>query len=123
MRYVIGLDAGTTCFKAGLYDEKLNTVIIESQEYRLIYSENFVEMKPEDFWQIFCSLIKSLLKKSGVTPDDIVGLSICSQGETLIILDNNGEPLRNAIIWTDTRAISQAEKLKEQFPGTRNFLI
>lgn len=123
MRYVIGLDAGTTCFKAGLYDEKLNTIIIESYEYRLIYSDNFVEMKPEDFWQIFCRLIKSLLKKSGVTPDDIVGLSICSQGETLIILDNDGEPLRNAIIWTDTRAISQAEKLKEQFPDREIFDI
>lgn len=124
MRYVIGADAGTTCFKAGLYDEKMRQVAAASEEYTLLYSaEGYVELPAERYWEIFCSLIRSLLDKSGVSPSDVAGLAICSQGETMILLDGAGKPLRNAIVWTDARAGEQADRLREQFPDRLVFEV
>lgn len=124
MRYVIGADAGTTCFKAGLYDEGMRQVAAASEEYTLLYTqEGYVELPAERYWEIFCCLIRSLLEKSGVAPGDIVGLSICSQGETMILLDEAGSPLRNAIVWTDARAGDQADCLREQFSDKRVFEV
>ena len=57
MRYVIGADAGTTCFKAGLYDEKMRQVAAASEEYTLLYSaEGYVELPAERYWEIFCKM-------------------------------------------------------------------
>ncbi len=124
MRYVIGADAGTTCFKAGLYDENMRQVAAASEEYTLLYTqEGYVELPAERYWEIFCSLIHSLLDKSAVSPSEIAGLAICSQGETMILLDEAGIPLRNAIVWTDTRAGVQADRLREQFSDQRVFEV
>jgi xylulokinase len=40
---------------------------------------------------------------------------VTSQGETLIVLDKNGRPLRKAIVWLDNRAKEEAETLKNKF--------
>lgn len=43
----------------------------------------------------------------------VVGFSV--QGETLFLLDEAGQPLKNAIVWMDNRAGNQAHKLREKF--------
>lgn len=115
--FVIGLDAGTTCFKAGLYDRDLQTVAFASETYDLTYTpEGFIECNPDTYWDITCRLVRRLLEESGVSPAQVQGLSISSQGETLIFLDENGRPLRPAIVWTDARAAAEKDRLREQFP-------
>lgn len=123
MKYVIGVDAGTTCFKASIYDENLNTIKIVSEEYPLTYKNGFVEIYPQEYWNIFCRLTRSLLATTKIAPQNVVGISICSQGETLILLDESGEPLRPAIVWTDARAGDQANRLKQIFSDKEVFRI
>ena len=42
-------------------------------------------------------------------------MGIDTQGETLIVLDKDGKPLSNAIIWLDNRAEKQAKEIEEKF--------
>lgn len=124
MNYVIGMDAGTTSFKAGVYDEKLKTVKTVSEGYELNYSdEGYVEFSPEKYWQIFCRLIKRLIDETGIPKENIKGISICSQGETMICLDKKGNPLYEAIVWTDARACSQADEMKKHFSKKEIFEV
>ena len=44
----------------------------------------------------------------------ISGLSLSGQMHSLVILDDNEEPLRNAILWNDTRTTPQCEVIKEK---------
>ncbi len=47
-----------------------------------------------------------------------LGLSV--QGETLLMIDKKGNPLRNAIIWLDNRAQKEAEVFERNF---RKYII
>ena len=42
-----------------------------------------------------------MLEKSGVDPGDVKGLGITGQMHGLVLLDENGEPLRRSILWCD----------------------
>lgn len=45
----------------------------------------------------------------------IAGLSVDTQGETLIVTDENFAPLRPAIVWLDNRADAEAKKIEADF--------
>ncbi len=116
-RYVIGLDAGTTSFKAALFDENLNLIAERKADYTLLTPrKSFVEYRPDDYYAHARALIRALATESGVSPKDIKALSISSQGETLICLDAYSEAVGNAIVWTDNRAESEADELRRVFP-------
>lgn len=124
MRYLISVDAGTTCFKAGLYDESLRPVRFASEEYTLQYlPEGFVEFPAEEYYKMLCRLVRSLLKESGVAGEAVAGLSFSSQGETMVCMGADGTPIHNAIIWTDGRAPEQADRLTARFGADRIFAV
>ena len=56
-------------------------------------------------------LVAELEKECG----KITALSVDTQGETMILTDNDGTPLCPAIVWLDNRATGQAEQIEKQF--------
>lgn len=115
-RYLMGLDAGTTSFKGAIYDEQGVLVAVHQLDYTLLTPQaDWVEYPAEAYWNHFCELTRSLLEKSGVAARDIEALAISSQGETLVCLDEAGEPLGNAIVWLDNRAAREADALRQAF--------
>lgn len=110
MKYLLGADFGTTSLKACLFDENGNLIVSESAKYDLITVGEFVEFPAEEFFNVFMSVIKKITDKYSVD-----AMSIDTQGETLIVLDKDGKPLTNAIIWLDNRADNQAKEIEEKF--------
>jgi sugar (pentulose or hexulose) kinase len=51
------------------------------------------------------------LKYTGVDGNNILGIAITTQRETLIPVDSQGADLRDAIIWLDGRAVSRKVNL------------
>lgn len=116
MRYLLGVDAGTTSFKGILINEEGKIISVVNQAYELLTpSNNLVELEVETYWEVFKKVVAKLLESSGVRPEQIAGLAIDSQGETLICLDKDGSPLRNAIVWMDNRSTVEAELMREEF--------
>lgn len=74
-----------------------------------------VEFNADDYWFIFIKTVKEILLKSGVEPGAIKAISISSQAETLICVDRNGQPLRNAIVWLDNRSGAEADMIRQEF--------
>jgi xylulokinase len=109
---ILGIDLGTTALKAALFDFDGKMVADELQEYDLLTpAPNYVEA---DFRVYMTSIRKSLQamsKKADLMTVSAIGFSV--QGETLLFVDENNNPLRNAIVWMDTRADKQAEYLRE----------
>ena len=115
-RYLMGLDAGTTSFKGAIFDENRELVAVHQLDYTLLTPQtDWVEYPAEEYWKRFCETVQALLEKSKVPASEIEALAISSQGETLICLDENGEPTGNAIVWLDNRAVAEAEELKVRF--------
>jgi xylulokinase len=112
----IGIDAGTTSIKGVLLSNTGDLLANAGEEYALELGPNdSCELDPEIYWDITCRVIRILLDKSGISPADIHGISFSSQGETLIVIDANGKPLRKAIIWLDNRSVKEAKEIEEKF--------
>jgi len=114
--YLIGLDAGTTSIKGLLISADGSHETFVQKEYSLEYGEgDIVELDPEIYWETTLYIIDQLLKQSGIAPEKIRAISFSSQGETLIAVDVNGKPLRNAIVWLDNRSEKEANTIEVFF--------
>lgn len=115
MKFLLALDVGTTSVKAGLFNEKGTCLATALEEYQLITpSADLAELEAETYWRASINTLKRVLNKSPIDRSSVVALTISSQGETLITLDQSGSPVRNAIVWMDNRAVDQAETLRQQ---------
>lgn len=110
MTFVLGIDIGTTAIKAAVFDAKGLLKGSHTQEYDLLTpSAGIVELDAPTYVGAFKAAVKGAIRASGVDKGNIISLGISAQGETLFMLDDHGEPLRNAIVWMDTRANEEAE--------------
>jgi xylulokinase len=118
--YLLGVDIGTTSLKVTVFDEVGNILKNLQREYVLITpSAEWVELEVSTYWASFCSLIRELL--ADINPSAIKAIGIDSQGETLICLGKDGEPLRNAIVWLDNRSSEESKSIEEEFGRERVF--
>ncbi|MDX1359605.1 MAG: FGGY family carbohydrate kinase, partial [Clostridia bacterium] len=95
MEYLLSIDAGTTSFKGAIFDRDGNMIVSASCAYDLMTaSGGIVEFSPEGYIKALKEILSQLFAESSVLPSEIIGLAIDSQGETLILIDKNGKPLR-----------------------------
>ena len=116
MSFYLAIDLGTTGCRSILFDNKLNKLASSYEEYGLITSkEDYIEQDARLWWQLTLKTSKEAIKKSGINSEDIDGISISSQGITLVPVNKNVEPLYNAISWLDMRAHEQVNKIDTDF--------
>jgi xylulokinase len=124
MDTLLAYDLGTTALKCALHDLHGNVIAKASVEYELITPDaDSVEMEVETYWKAFKSALALVMQASGVNPSDIRALGVSAQGETLILTDKNGKPLRPAIVWLDNRAQQEAVALAEKFGNQHAYEI
>ena len=124
MLFRSGLDNGGTTTKAALYDKEGKEICVASMATEmLVPAPDFIERDMEEMWEANCTVIRSVLEKSGVSPEAVAGLAVCGHGKGLYLWGKDGKPVRNGIISTDNRAwkyplrweqdgiLSRAEKL------------
>jgi D-xylulose kinase len=116
MKYILAVDLGTTAIKVILFQVDGQVLASSTQEYQLLTpTELAVELEVETYWQAFKKGVAEILTKSKVNPDQIHSLGISAQGETLILVDKEGNPLTHAVVWLDNRAQHEAEELAKEF--------
>jgi sugar (pentulose or hexulose) kinase len=116
MELLLGIDAGTTSVKAGLFQPDGRCLSVERLEYQLSTpAADRAELDPEIYWQACVSTTRKVLHRANIDPQSVVALSVSSQGETMITLDAFGKPIYPAIVWIDNRASCEANQLAEKF--------
>lgn len=104
MRYLIGLDLGTTTVKATVYSENGMPIADASVERILLTpKEGFYEQDANTWYSDSCKVIKEATKN--IDGRNVAGISISSQGITTVPVDENFVPLNNAINWMDVRNV------------------
>ena len=122
-KYIITLDLGTTLIKFGIFNPNLKMICIHSIKYKLDTYNGFVEFDPEKYWNICKKGIKNLLSKSKIKSEEIISVALCSQAETLVVLDKDNKPLRKAISWLDNRSQNECGILKDNFDVNSSYKI
>jgi xylulokinase len=108
--YNIGYDIGSSSIKAALVEVDTGKQIAVTHEPEgemgIISSQSsWAEQDPKVWWELVCLATKKLLKQTGIDPAKISGIGIAYQMHGLVVVDRSGAPLRNAIIWCDSRAV------------------
>ena len=114
--YLLGMDIGTTNIKAIIIDAKGRILAKASRKLSLIMpAPQYVEQDADEWWSSAVQIFQELRSKTGsAVMDNIRGICVSSQTVTLLPVDREGRPLRNAIIWMDNRADREVEYLTEQ---------
>ena len=122
--YLIGIDLGTSGTKTVLFDENGGTVASSTVEYPLIQPQNgWAEQDPILWWQACVTTLKDVLEKSGIDSGDVAGIGLSGQMHGLVLLDKDGEPLRNSIIWCDGRTAAECSEITEIVGAERLIVI
>lgn len=112
MKKFIAIDLGTTLIKCVLFDEEGQTLATESTRCNLEYpKQGYVEQDAQTWYEGVCETISRLVKYCD--PKDVKGISISSQGISVVPVDENFHPLRKAISWLDGRAGEECKLLVE----------
>ncbi len=114
MKYLLGVDLGTSGTKTVLFDEKGTVLSHKTVEYPLYQPKNgWAEQDPEDWYNAAVTTVKAVLKESKVKPADVAGLAIAGQMHGLVMLDKKGKVLRKSILWCDARTGKQCAEITE----------
>ncbi len=105
-----GIDLGTSAVKLLLMDETGAIKNIVSEEYPIYFpNPGWSEQKPEDWWDGVTKGLKALL--SGFDPSELRGISFGGQMHGLVILDENDNVIRPALLWNDGRTFEETDYL------------
>ena len=108
----VGIDLGTSAVKLLLMDEKGQIRKIVSREYPLYFPHpGWSEQNPEDWYEQSLEGLKELLSDCDRT--QVAGISFGGQMHGLVILDENDQVIRPAILWNDGRTTEETNYLNQ----------
>ena len=113
-QYIIAHDIGTSGNKASLFSTDGRLMGSRVHAYDVHYfNGTWAEQNALDWWNAVCRTTKELIAETGIDPGQIGAVSFSGQMMGCLCVDRQGNPLRNAIIWADQRALKQARQIEE----------
>ena len=120
MSYLLGIDIGTSGTKTVIFDSQGNSIASATEEYPLYQPEiGWAEQDPGDWWNAVCSTIRAVLSKGNVKAESIKSIGLSGQMHGLVMLDQNNEVLRKAILWCDQRTDKECIEITNRVGAKR----
>jgi xylulokinase len=123
-QYIIAHDVGTSANKAVLVgtDGRIHGKC--SAPYQVHYPGACrAEQEPADWWKAIAETTRGLLQQTGVSPSQILCVTHCTQMLGIVPMSAKTGSLGRAIIWLDSRASVQAQRMMRKFIGARVFAL
>ncbi|MCL2355538.1 MAG: xylulokinase [Defluviitaleaceae bacterium] len=107
----IGVDVGTSAVKLVAVDEKGVVLRTVSRDYPLyMFNNGWSEQAPEDWWTQTADALREITAGLG----EVAAVSFSGQMHGLVLLDENDNVLRRAILWNDQRTQAQCDYLNNE---------
>jgi xylulokinase len=121
----LGIDVGTTSVKAILLDADGCVVAASGNEHGIERRAGVVEADPRRWWDSACAALRQLAAQAGGPMDDVVAAGVTGNMSSVVLLDENLEPLGNAPLLADSRGERELAALPAEvrdliFARTRN---
>ncbi len=118
-KYIMALDQGTTSSRCIIFDKGGNIISVVQREFPQIFPrEGWVEHDPMIIWSTQIAACTEALLKIGGSWDEIYGIGITNQRETVVVWDKeSGAPIYNAIVWQCRRTADLCQELSDRGLG------
>jgi len=111
-RYVLGIDAGTESIRSGIYDETGKCISFGVSQNKNIHRHpGWGEQSIQQWDSSLIESIKEAVAKADIDPHLIEGIGLDGTSCTVVCLDEDGRPLRDAVMWMDIRAAAEADEI------------
>lgn len=120
-KFILGIDEGTTNLRSVLYDVTKKKIIdTESKRFKQYYPQSgWVEQDADEIFKKTLSTAKDVLSRNNVQKDELLGIGITNQRETVVAWDREtGEPVYKAIVWQCRRTTDMINNLSKQIKQT-----
>jgi len=123
---LLGIDVGTSSVKVSIVDGATQQTVASAQypetEREIVSLQpGWAEQSPERWWNDVKAAIKKAHQTGRYNKNDIGAIGISYQMHGLVLLNKDGNVLRNSIIWCDSRAVLHGERAFEAI-GNRKCL-
>lgn len=121
MKYVLGMDCGTTNCKAVIISEEGRTVAEAACPNRFIRPEQgYHEQDADEWWRNAVRLFRSLREQAGSRiMERVAGICVSSHTVSMLPVDDRGKPLRNAITYQDERSYGELRYIVDKIGRER----
>jgi len=118
--YLIAYDIGTSGTKTTLFSESGEMLKSRTHSYPVHYSNTtWAEEDPYDWWNAVRQTTGYVLE--GISPFDVAAISLTGHMSGALLLDKHLEVIRPHIMWSDTRACKEAEKVRSMTDFAEHF--
>ncbi len=107
MSYILAYDCGTTGVKSCLFSVTDDVRLLASAygSYGLyVLPDGGAEQDADEWWNAMCQTTKELFGKVDVKPEELTGISFCSQMQGFVPVDVGGNAVRRPMSYMDQRA-------------------
>ena len=106
--YSLGIDVGSSSVKVALLDIESGKCVCSSTNPKVeapIIAERkgWAEQDPQSWWNYLCEGVKDMAREHDMSQVAAIGISYQMHG--LVAIDKDCKPVRNSIIWCDSRAV------------------
>lgn len=117
--YYLGIDLGSSSVKLSLVEittgKSIGVVQEPAEEMSMIsHQKGWAEQDPLTWWNHVCNGIENLKIEYKVSEENIRAIGIAYQMHGLVLVDDKGNPLRNSIIWCDSRAVPTGDQAYQE---------
>lgn len=114
--YLLGLDIGTSSIKAAILNAESGLCIASCQspdtemEIKAL-NPGWAEQNPDTWWLNTVLAVRKALAEAAINPCDVKAIGISYQMHGLVCVDENLQPVRDSIIWCDSRAVETGNRI------------
>jgi xylulokinase len=121
-RYILAIDLGSGGPKAAIVadDGEILASAAEKVDTSLLPGGG-AEQNPEEWWRCAKRAAKHVIREANVSAEKIVGVSCDSQWSVVVPVDENGDPLMQAVHWLDTRGGQYNRMIIGGFPSFQGY--
>lgn len=115
-RFIIGIDEGTTSERVVLYDIKTNKILDnDSAQIKMSYPKSgWVEQDAKEIFNSVLRSIKNIITRNKLKQQDVLGIAITNQRETVVAWDDFGNPVGPAIVWQCRRTAEFCDSISQK---------
>jgi len=107
---LLGIDLGTSCLKAALYDEQGQAIATARHDVQMLSPRpGIYEQSPQTWWRNLCSLLNDLCSKIPTASQAIRVIGVCGQSHGPTPFSKSGMPISNCMTWLDQRGSQEVE--------------